>query len=77
MDRGHTSPHDGDELKSKIEKWLFKKRVYKFVPNLSDGCPPSYMHPTLMDSRCAWIHRDYYREELFYRKTRDEYENGH
>lgn len=65
LDRRHTAPTASKDLGGRIERTLFKLGVFREIPMLSDGCPPSIMHPFTMSANCMVKHRNYYIDELF------------
>ncbi len=63
--RPHTELSKATGLMGWIERMLFKIGIAERKGYLKDGCPSSYMHPTILSESCISNHYEYYNDELF------------
>lgn len=68
LKRGHTEEPTRKGFVAWLERAGFKLGIFIKKGYLSDGCPASLMHPTIVGERCFARHFYYYLNELFAHK---------
>ena len=63
--RPHTEPTSTGGVLGFFERLLFDLGISQRMGYLNDGCPASYMHPTIVDTYCINKHHKYYISEIF------------
>lgn len=71
--RGHTHTKKDNKFITWLEKIAFKLGIFNKKKHLADGCPASFMHPYVLGEVCINKHFDYYMDELFGRKSDENY----
>lgn len=69
--RGHTESKNFEGFFGWIEKILFEIGIFEKKGYLKDTCPASIMHPYVLENYCFTKHFDYYMEELFSHKNKN------
>jgi len=63
--RSHTEPTTSGGIVGFFERLLFELGLSEKQGSLKDGCPMSYMHPSILSVQCVNKHYRYYISEIF------------